>query len=98
MMPEMIANSLFKHNGKEYRPGDTVSPEVSGVKELMEKGFVVYRGGAMAAKKEAEKMAAEEAERKETKEKAAADEAERKKADEESKEKPVKGRKSKVEE
>lgn len=98
MMPEMIANSLFKHNGKEYRPGDTVSPEVSGVKELMEKGFVVYRGGAMAAKKEAERMAAEAAARKEAEEKAAAEAATRKETGKESEEKPVKGRKSKVEE
>lgn len=84
MMPEMIANSLFKHNGKEYRPGDTVSPEVSGVKELMDKGFVVYRGGAAAAKK----AAAEEAARKEAEEKAAA----------EKETKTAKGRKGKVEE
>ena len=81
-MPKMIANSLFKHNGKEYRPGDTIPPEVSGIEELMEKGFVVYRGGAMAAKKEAERMAA----------------ATRKETGKESEEKPVKGRKSKVEE
>lgn len=103
MMPDLIANSVFKSDGKEYRPGDLVSPELPDIKKLMEKGFVVYRGGKVAAEKaiakakaEEEAKAAAEAEekaRKEAEEKAAAEAAEKK-----TEEKSGKGRKGKVEE
>lgn len=94
MMPDLIANSVFEHKGVKYRPGDIISPEMPGIEKLMDKGFVVYRGGAAAAKK----AAAEAAARKEAEEKAAAEAAARKETGKESEEKPVKGRKSKVEE
>ncbi|MBQ9090933.1 MAG: hypothetical protein IJY52_01520 [Anaerotignum sp.] len=108
MMPDLIANSVFKENGVEYRPGDVISAELPNIEKLMEKGFVVYRGSAAAAKKaiaeakaaeegraaeEKAKKEAEEKARQEAEEKAAAETAEKK-----SEEKPVKGRKGKVEE
>ena len=98
MMPDLIANSVFTRNGVEYRPGDIVSSELSDIESLMEKGFVVYRGGKAAAvkafaeaKAEAEAKAAEEAARKAAEEKAAAEAAEKEA-------KTAKGRKGKVEE
>lgn len=79
-MPEMIANSVFQADGKEYRPGDTVPVQISNLENLMKKGFVVWNGGEKTACEAAEKGAAEQAAREAAEEK----------------EKPVRGRKAKV--
>lgn len=50
-MPDLIANSVFRHNGKEYHLGEKISPDIPDVETLLEKGFIVYRGGMEAAKK-----------------------------------------------
>lgn len=100
-MPEMIANSVFQADGKEYRPGDTVPVQISNLENLMKKGFVVWNGGE-AAEKEVAEQAAREAAEKEAAEQAAREAAEKEAAEQaareaaEEKEKPVRGRKAKV--
>ncbi len=59
-MCNLMANSVFWANRREYRPGDTVPANLPGVKDLLAKGFVVYRDGRKAAK--AAEQAAGEAE------------------------------------
>ncbi len=108
MMPDIIANSVFKVGEKEYRPGEIVPGDLPDMDNLMEKGLVVWNGGEKAAREAAEKEAAEKAAReaaeREAAEKTAREDAEREAEEkatsetEEKKEKTVKGRKAKVEE
>ncbi|MGM9917595.1 hypothetical protein [Anaerotignum sp.] len=80
MMPDIIANSVFKVGEKEYRPGEIVPGDLPDMDNLMEKGLVVWNGGEKAAREAAEKEAAEKAAR-EAAEKAAREAAEKEAAE-----------------
>lgn len=106
-MPNFIANSVFEVEGREYQPGETVPRSLPEWEKLLEKGYIVWEGGARAAREAAEKEAAEQAAReaaeKEAAEQAAKEAAEKEAAEQAAKEaaepneKPVKGRKAKAE-
>ena len=86
MMPDIIANSVFKVGEKEYRPGEIVPGDLPDMDNLMEKGLVVWNGGEKAAREAAEKEAVEKAAR-EAAEREAAEKAAREAAEKEAAEK-----------
>lgn len=53
-MPNFIANSVFTAEGREYQPGEIVPRSLPEWEKLLEKGYIVWEGGAQAAKEAAE--------------------------------------------
>lgn len=58
-MQNLIANSVFKAEGRKYQPGEIVPRSLPEWEKLLEKGYIVWEGGAQAAREAADKEAAE---------------------------------------